>query len=344
MSTGAKLPAIILCSSGTTGPPKPIAVSHASLIYQLQDTRSFGINRFFTFSGLNWGCGIGILLRSTFHNIARVLVNQPFNPSLALEIIRKHQIDYFVCTAEHVQLMMMEKDFHIDDFATLKLFHCVGSVVPKSLQDKVNIPMVSAYGFTEGGMVAANGKLYCGVSIKIINDDGNHLGIGETGEICVKPRFPFLGYFNNHSAAKDILMDDGFLHTGDIGYFDDHGVLHIIDRIKDIFKFNFKHVNPSDIEKELQLIPDISLVCVVGIPDEIFRNIPAAVIKRREGSTLTELEVHCYAKEKLKNWQWLRGGVYFVEEFPMTESGKIIRRDVLRGVINSRRVDMGFEY
>lgn len=131
-------------------------------------------------------------------------------------------------------------------------------------------------------------------------------------------------------ASENAVDSDGFLKTGDIGSVDENGCIVIIDRKKAIMKYRGYQVNPSEIENIIASIEGVELVSVVGIPDPIATNLPAAlVVKRPEfEDDLTEQFIMDYVAERLPEYKHLHGGAHFVDELPMTASGKIQKRFV----------------
>lgn len=341
-----KTPAFILGSSGTTGRPKAIFSSHAGFAYYFQDRSSSANTKvFFGFSAPFWATGVAILLQSTLNNVPRVIVKKSFEPRLGLEIIKKHQIEFIMCTPVQIQLMLQDESYQEGDLSSLRAVMCGGSIVPQWLQKQLTIPIITGYGLSEGGGISMSGQLSSSCVVRIVDDDGKQMGPGEQGEICVKPYLGFKGYYGDEESGKN-MMKDGFMHTGDIGVFDERGNLQVVDRKKEIFKNKGIHVCPSDIEKALLVFPGISLICVVGIPHEITTNVPAALVVRTKESGVTQLDIHKYAKQHLQHYKWLRGGVYFVDDLPMTPTGKIIRREATKQAIElfKKNPDVGFEY
>lgn len=347
VSDGINLPALIMFSSGTTGPPKAIPLSHASLVYQFQDLHLPQCGPILCFSSLFWFSGIVNLLMATLSNIPRVVVRQQFNAKLCLDVIKKHQVQLMICPPSQPMLMLHEKADLTEDLKSLKMILCGGSAVPDSLVKRFPVLIAGGYGLTEAcGGVTSAGQLANGVVVKIIDEEGNKLGVEERGEICIKPRFPFLGYYGNPEATKDMLKG-GFLHTGDIGLFNSSGQLQVVDRKKEIFKYSNFQVNPTDIEQELGGLSGISMVSVVGILHEIYGALPAAcIIRAKEGKKITEEDVHRFAKENSSPHKWLRGGVYFMKELPMTISGKVQRKQLTEIVAElfKENPDIGFLY
>lgn len=130
------------------------------------------------------------------------------------------------------------------------------------------------------------GRLQSNTQAKIIDDAGNQLGENECGEICLKPAYDFMGYFNNEEATADSLDPDGFFKTGDIGYIDSNGELYLVDRIKDMMKYCSSQISPSEIENLLIQHESLKAVCVVGIPDPTVGDLPAAAIILKDDETI----------------------------------------------------------
>lgn len=149
------------------------------------------------------------------------------------------------------------------------------------------------YGMTEvgGGTTSISirteedtsvGQLSLGIQMKIVDDDGNRCGVNECGEICTITKYKFLGYYKNEEATANSFDEEGFFKSGDIGYFDENGNLYLVDRIKDMIKYCSSQVSPTEIEQYLIQNPSINSVCVVGIPDPVVGDLPAAVIVQNE--------------------------------------------------------------
>ena len=128
----------------------------------------------------------------------------------------------------------------------------------------------------------------------------------------------------------DVVTPEGFLKTGDIGNVDSEGYVSLFDRSKDILRFEGHLLNPSELENIIESMDGIEMVSVIGIPHEISVDLPAAVIvlKKDSSTVVTEQDVMNYVAERVSIYKRLHGGVYFVDELPMTASGKIQKRFV----------------
>lgn len=202
--------------------------------------------------------------------------------------------------------VLRSKDLTSTKLSSLNKFFCAGSVVPEELCDQINqfLPnrLVLLYAMTElAGTITSTffehragsvGQLVSGTTIKIIDDKGNVCGAGTDGEICVRLQLPILGYYGDASIKTDELVDcDGWLHSADFGHVDEDGFLFVLDRLKEILKYDGYHISPSEIERVILKHPGVISVCVVGIPDVRFTELPAAVVVKSEAVDLTEQEI-----------------------------------------------------
>lgn len=135
------------------------------------------------------------------------------------------------------------------------------------------------------------------------------------------------GYLNQPEATRNTVTEDGWLHTGDIGYYDQDGHFYITDRLKELIKVKGIQVAPAELEALLQSHPQITDAAVVGIPHERLGEAPRGYVVRKDMS-LTKEEVERFVKEKVSEHKWLAGGVEFIEQVPKSASGKILRRNL----------------
>lgn len=345
ITDGSALPAAIVCSSGTTGPSKGVVLSHANVLNQLNNLGDCQ-GTFLCFSSLYWLSGMLTLVTTMSQNITRLVTVQPFSPDLMLKMTKKHKVTHLLTPPLQLALTL-QSDLDFSDLDSVIEWFCGGGHVPEENSIKINKLMKNGhitigYGCSEIGGLATKsstrldcvGQMVAGVSLKIIDDAGNNLGVGERGEICLKPRYPNREYFRNPEATKDSFKGEWF-HTGDIGIMDESGDLNIVDRKKDIMKVGNYQIDPSELEMVIQKIPGVILVSVFGLPDPVFMDIPAAMIVKAANSSLTEGQVQEFVENNVSSYKWLKGGVYFVDRMPITPSGKIMKR-VARDLVISQ--------
>lgn len=250
-------PALILCSSGTTGLPKGVCKSHAQWIHQIfpmWKINSTGQQVIFNFSTLYCSTGMIFLVTGTLYGLKRVITKRTFDADWMVEILERFKVTTCLTPPYALALLLNKKDFK--PFNHLEIFMPSGSIVSKNLCEAIqpylpNGSICPVYGASEGDFLAVSfdaqrygsvGKPSPNTRMKIIDDDGNNLGPNQQGEICFQTKVCFLGYFDEPEKTKDAIQD-GWVYSGDIGYFDEDGFLFIVDRKKDMLKFNNFQVN-----------------------------------------------------------------------------------------------------
>lgn len=332
----------------TLSTPRPNPKFHFHSFFATRKINSNDIA--LTFSSLYWISGFGILLVATFVGAQRIITNDRFSPQLMLDLIEKYRVTFTITAPSAIAIMLTNARIETADLSSLTFFMSAGSKLHAELELRMNryLPnckVYSGYGLSEAtGVVSVNypepridsvGLLAPGLRVKIINDQGNSCGIGENGEILLNMQYEFVGYYGDAQSTGDTLDADGFVHSGDIGHFDDDGYLYIVDRLKDILKYMNFQISPSEIENTILKHPGVKQVCVVGVPDVMCTDLPAAVVvPNRDVEEITEADIHAVVKSKLSDAKQLRGGVYFADAIPMTPSGKLLRRLVREMVMN----------
>ena len=228
------------------------------------------------------------------------------------------------------------------DFSHLKLTLGGGMAVQRAVAERwqqvTGSPLLEAYGLTETSPAACinplnmdsfNGKIGLPISsteVSIQDDDWNELPIGENGEICVRGPQVMQGYWNRPKETSNVLSSDGWLHTGDIGFMDEEGYVQIVDRKKDMILVSGFNVYPNEVENILVHHPGVLEVGVIGMPDEKSGEAVAAVIVKRDPDLSVE-DLKSYCHGELTNYKCPRH-VFFTDELPKTNVGKILRREL----------------
>lgn len=286
-----------------------VCVTHATLLDNLskQSEVSCSSDVLLSFSPLYWGSGLFVLIRGILIGATRIITTEPFTPELQLRLIEKYKVTFSMNPPHQLMLMMKSHRFGETDLSSLRCVVVSGGKVPCQLKTELGryLPngfVCNGYGMSEiCGMIAYDyppsnengvvGKLSDGICIKIIDEDGNRCGLNVEGEIYVKMRNKFLGYFENRKATDEALDNEGFFATGDIGRFNGEGELYVSGRKKELLKYCNFQVPPAEVDAFLIQSPHIKSACVVGIPDEIVGDLPAAAIVRVNGSNITEKDV-----------------------------------------------------
>lgn len=163
---------------------------------------------------------------------------------------------------------------------------------------------------------------------KVIDENGKSLGPNQRGELCFKGNRIMKGYANDTEATKNTIDKDGWLHSGDIAYYDEDKQFYIVDRLKELIKYNANQVAPAEIEALLLSLSKVKDCGVIGIPDEKAGELPFAFVVKQPGAELTEKEVIQFVAEQASKTKQLRGGVKFIDEIPRNPSGKLLRREM----------------
>ncbi|WP_153395072.1 AMP-binding protein [Chryseobacterium vaccae] len=339
-------PVNIQYTSGTTGFPKGVTLSHHNILnngyfigirlkYSSKDRVCIPVPFYHCF-----GMVIGNIC-CTAHGACMVIPNDSFDPDLTLKAVSDEKCTslYGVPTMFIAELAV--KDFNTYDFSSLRTGVMAGSVCPPEIMKKVeslmNIKEMSiCYGMTETSPVSTQtligtplekqvstvGTVQDHLEIKIIDENGKILNRGEHGELCTRGYSVMLKYWNDPENTRKVLDDARWMHTGDMAVMDDDGYITISGRIKDLIIRGGENISPKEIEDFLYTYPNILDVQIIGVPSEKFGEEVMAWIKIRKGFEVTESELLEYCKGRIAHYKvpkyWK-----FVDEFPMTISGKI---------------------
>ena len=161
--------------------------------------------------------------------------------------------------------------------------------------------------------------------IKVVDEQGAILPVGQQGELCIRGTCVTKGYLNQPQATKEAFDAEGWFHSGDVAYMDAAGYAYIVDRKKDMINVGGEKVFPSEVEDMMLSHTKIKDLVIVGIPDDLKGEAPKAFIVLREGETSTQDEIRAYCKEKMAPYK-VPVAVEFIEEVPRAASGKALRR------------------
>lgn len=339
-------PVNIQYTSGTTGFPKGVTLSHHNILnngyfigirlkYTEKDRVCIPVPFYHCF-----GMVIGNIC-CTAHGACMVIPNDSFDPEITLKAVSDEKCTslYGVPTMFIAELAV--KDFDTYDFSSLRTGVMAGSVCPPEIMKKVenlmNIKEMSiCYGMTETSPVSTQtligtplekqvstvGTVQDHLEIKIIDESGRTLQRGEHGELCTRGYSVMLKYWNDPENTKKVLDDARWMHTGDMAVMDKDGYITISGRIKDLIIRGGENISPKEIEDFLYTYTNILDVQIIGIPNEKFGEEVMAWVKVRKGFTITAEELQEYCKGRIAHYKvpkyWK-----FVDEFPMTISGKI---------------------
>ncbi|KAL9963217.1 hypothetical protein ACROYT_G032395, partial [Oculina patagonica] len=164
---------------------------------------------------------------------------------------------------------------------------------------------------------------------------GSVLGPLQDGEICIKAPTVMKGYLNNPEATARMIDSEGWAHTGDIGHYDEDGHFFIVDRLKELIKYNAYQVAPAELEALLISHLNIDDAAVIGVPDEKTGELPKAFVVPK--GDITPEAVVDFVAERVAPHKKLRGGVEFIDKIPKSASGKILRKDLRKRELERKK-------
>lgn len=340
-------------SSGTTGLPKAVMISHQNVIAQclqiqqitpVTQKKIMAVLPLFHITGLVHQMHLPILLN------AEVVMLPQFTMEAMLEVIVEYKLGELLMVPPI--LIRMVRDPIVDKYDLSHVTRFSSGAAPLSeeiiqlLQKKFpNTGFKQGYGMTEScSCITAHppekfdykyahtgGAVVASTEVKILKEDGTSGDVGEIGEVLARGPQVVMGYLNNEKATRDTFDAEGWLHTGDQGYIDDEGMIHITDRIKELIKVKGIGVAPAELEDLLLGHKKVEDVAVLGIKDDYSGELPKAYVVLKPGinqDTATGKELIQYVKDTKVRYKWIKE-IEFTDEIPKSGSGKILRR-VLR--------------
>ena len=337
-------------SSGTTGLPKGVMLSHHNLVANLvqinaalgydTDESALAVLPFFHIYGMQ------ILMGSLLAEGMTIVTMPRFDMEQTLQLIQEHRItQYFAVPPIILGLAKTPLIDKYDVSSLRKIFSGaapLGGDLAEVASQRVGCPIVQGYGMTEmspvshitpgyNGRAGSSGVTVANTLSRIVDDEGNDLGVDEEGELWVKGPQVMLGYLNNEKASRETVDEDGWLHTGDVARIDSDGYMSIVDRVKELIKFKGFQVAPAELEALIATHPSVLDVAVIGMPDEEAGELPKAFVVLRpdtDNETNSDVgaeDIRQFVKPHVASYKQIHE-VEFVETIPKSASGKILRR------------------
>ena len=338
-------PQMLLYTSGTTGTPKGVILSHRQVLWNAinssirmvtpDDTALIHTPMFYT-GGLN------VYAMPCFFLGATICILKQFSPEHVLEQIPRLRITVTFAVPTQLLTMADSAAFESTDFNSLRYVISGGAPCPVPLIERWNargVTLRQGFGMTEVGpntysldgrdavrKAGSIGFPNFSVETRIVDDEGREVQPGTTGELLLRTPAMCSGYWNNPEQTSAAICD-GWFHTGDLSRLDNEGYCYIVDRKKDMFISGGENVYPAEIERVLLAHPKIAEAAVIGVPDPRWGEAGCAVILLKPGEAMQESEVAAFCSGRIAKFK-IPKAVVFVNDLPRTVSGKIRKQEL----------------
>ncbi|XP_060530546.1 uncharacterized protein LOC132704528 [Cylas formicarius] len=352
--------ALLPYSSGTTGLPKGVMLSHRNLVANLvQGDHPAMVNNEFTKSGERHKVltvlpffhiyGFNGIMNISLRTGCHLITIPRFTPEDYIKALEEHQPSYLFVVPSLLLFLATHPAVKTEHLSSVEGITSGAAPLTEGLLQKFrqkldnpNVSIRQGYGMTETSPVTflmpiltppskigTIGLLYPGTEAKVISlKNGEPLGTHQAGELLVRGPQVMMGYMNNEKATAEIIDEEGWLHTGDVVYYDEDGYFYIVDRCKELIKVKGNQVSPTELENLIMEIEGIMDAAVVGIPDDLAGEVPRAYVVTKPGQNLNEEDIQRFVSAKVTHYKKLAGGVKFINSIPRNPSGKILRQEL----------------
>ncbi|KAI9092212.1 hypothetical protein K1719_027712 [Acacia pycnantha] len=345
-------------SSGTTGLPKGVMLTHKGLVTSIaQQVDGENPNLYFHHEDVIL-CVLPLFHIYSLNSVllcglrakAAIMLMPKFEINALLGLVQKYKVSIAPVVPPIVLAISKSPDIDKYDLSSVRVLKSGGAPLSKELEDSVRAKFPKArlgqgYGMTEAGPVltmslafakepmevkaGACGTVVRNAEMKIVDPETSQsLPRNHPGEICIRGDQIMKGYLNDPEATKRTIDEEGWLHTGDIGYIDEDDELFIVDRLKELIKYKGFQVAPAELEALLLSHPHISDAAVVPMKDEAAGEVPVAFVVRSNGHTqTTEDDIKQFVSKQVVFYKRI-SRVFFIDAIPKSPSGKILRKDL----------------
>lgn len=347
--TSAEDTAVIIYTSGTTGRPKGAELTHSNLMLNAILAADLGTmtkdDHLLIVLPLFHIFAMTCLMNAGIYKGAHSVLLPRFDAESVFGLMSKHSISIFagVPTMYWGLLNYKEDKFNYSEISkNLQTCFSGGAALPVQVlhdfENRFNVPIQEGYGMSEGSPVVtfnhkgtkrkpgSVGTPVWGVEVKLVDDAGNEVPVGERGELLYRGHNVMKGYYNKPEANQKSLVN-GWLYSGDIAIKDEDGYYFIVDRTKDMIIRGGLNVYPREVEEMMIKHDAVSLVAVIGIPDEKMGEEIKAYVVLEEGKSIASDELSQFCKDNIAAYKYPRV-IEFVSSLPMSATGKILKKEL----------------
>jgi len=343
-------PALILYTGGTTGYAKGAMLSHNNLLANMMQFRvrcleiiSDGVESIAAPLPLYHSYAFLLhCISMPYAGNHNHLIPNPRDLDSVIKILRNDPVTGFVGINTLYLALLQKEEISSVDFSKMRFCGAGGMPLTRSVADEweelVGCPVFEGYGLTEcSPIVSVNSPSHnkpgtvgipvVATEVKVVDDEGNELATGETGELWIRGPQVMQGYWQREEETRQVLTEDGWFKSGDFVQLDSEGYVKIVDRKKDMILVSGFNVIPGEIEDYVNTHQDILESAAIGIPDEHSGEIVVLYVVRRKDSTLTEQELKAFCREGLTAYKLPRQ-IHFSDDLPKSNIGKVLRREL----------------
>jgi long-chain acyl-CoA synthetase len=340
--------AVLMFTSGTAGAARAAMLTHGNLLSNIEQSQSTGAD--VTGDDVVYGVlplhhifGLNVMLGLSLTRGATVVLVQRFDPSTALDTIRERGVTVIPGAPALWLAFSHFDDAPADSFASVRLALTGAAKMSEDamrrLLDRFGLVLSEGYGLTEASPVVTSsvggpqrigsvGRVLGGMSVRLVDEDGDDALEGDPGEVWVKGPNVFAGYLDDPEATARVLTPDGWLRTGDIAISDADGYLYLVDRAKDLILVSGFNVYPAEVEEVLLEHPAVAEAAVVGVPHPHTGEAVKAFVVLAPGETAHEDTLVSWCLDHLARYK-CPSKVLFVDELPRNPNGKVLRRGLV---------------
>ncbi|HVF32925.1 MAG TPA: long-chain-fatty-acid--CoA ligase [Acidimicrobiales bacterium] len=343
--------ALQLYTSGTTGLPKGVMLTHDNLFSFVNevaptwgftgDSVSIVVMPLFHIAGSGWSIASMVMA-------AKCVLLRDVDPTLILEKVETERVTHAIFVPAVLQFLLMTPTLSTTDLSSFELIAYGASPITEKVlrasMDAFGCKFVQVYGLTEttGAVVQLDaedhdpdgrpellrscGKPYPWVELRIVDEAGDDVPDGDVGELWIRSVQVMKGYWSKPEETAAALTPDGWFKSGDAGYRKD-GFVYLHDRVKDMIVSGGENVYPAEVENALMAHPEVADVGVIGVPDERWGESVHAVVVRAEGSEIDPQGLIAFARERLAGFKCPKS-ISFTDALPRNPSGKILKREL----------------
>ena len=342
----------IVYTSGTTGYPKGVILTHRNLLTNgtaiARAVKMTESDRFMCILPLFHVNGMTVTIMAPLCSGGSMILNETFSATKFWETLAKYRATGFSAVPTVYSILLNRPEVQGLDLSSLRFGICGAAPLPvelmRAFEEKFKMIIIEGYGLTEGTCASCvnpiDGTRKPGsigvplenIEMKIFDDNDNELEAGKIGEIVSRGPNTMKGYFKNAEATAQTLKNN-WLHTGDIGYVDNDGYFYIVDRKKDMIIRGGENIYPREVEEVLYKHPKVLEAAVIGLPDKIWGEAVVAVIVLKKNEIIDEKDIIAFCKERLADYKCPKR-VYFKESLPKTATGKIQKQLLKKMIMN----------